>query len=392
MERKYSTSTTTTVENVSRVYDRILAQQPRSMINFTDQKFETLTEFPYRMGRIIGRGVSGVIYKAEPIPLSPSDATSMSFDPSAAVAIKVLNESDRDAILRLKREIKILQNLNTSIHVIKLLRVFYYNGKMHQVFELMNNDPLLSLRPKRLISSLDSRVSSMAVDRCESGVIASYRSSQYTKRNDDDALNSMVASAAIPIIDPIVRIMMRQLLTGLDYIHGRGVIHCDVKPENLVIDQKTQVLKLIDFGQSQLYWPDDEYQLNLGTECYRSIEQLLRSKKIHYSIDIWGAGCTFLQLLFPEHARLFFAKDSAEQMDRLCIKFGTRAIEDLCSKYGFVHYGLKRCSGKSWYEFLSPTHDVPSIALDLLDKLLDLDPVRRITAREALAHPFFQVK
>jgi casein kinase II subunit alpha len=379
------------VKNISRIYARAISDQPRSLIDFINLKIpiyylETKDEKhyekhdvnPYRLLDFIGQGSSGKVYRAEHKLSKKIVAIKIFFDNCIMQDGETkVRERDREKIPppHVQKEIKILNHLGKStLRIIQLYDVFYtFNAgckgtgsreTLHMVFEYI---------------PMSSNV---------------FGNSKWLKRLSCSA----------------VATYLYQLLKTLDYCHSKGIIHCDVKPDNIVLDSKENgnMLKLIDFGHSQFYWPDDETypSATLGTVGYKAPEMLFKCPEIHYSVDVWSSGCVFLQMLFPEQARRFFCSsshgDNSGQIGKLNEKFGTVVIENFCSKYGLCFFKLKYCSSKSWTEFLNlpstPLDDVDdnindsSIidAMDLLNKLLEIDPIRRITCAEALKHNYFK--
>lgn len=89
-----------------------------------------------------------------------------------------------------------------------------------------------------------------------------------------------------------VRYYMYKLLKALDLCHSRGIIHRDVKPGNIVVDAENRVLKLIDWGLSEFYIPNFDYNVRVASKPYKGPELLINFKKYDYSLDLWSVGCT----------------------------------------------------------------------------------------------------
>ena len=91
---------------------------------------------------------------------------------------------------------------------------------------------------------------------------------------------------------------MYKLLTALEYAHSNGIMHRDVKPLNIMYDQVSKNLKLIDWGLAEFYIPNQSYNVRVATRYYKSPELLVEDTKYHYSMDIWSAGCTMAEIIF----------------------------------------------------------------------------------------------
>lgn len=133
-----------------------------------------------------------------------------------------------------------------------------------------------------------------------------------------------------------IKSCLKDLFTGLAYIHSKGVIHRDIKPSNILLKSLDGPAYLSDFG---IAWaPDapgseaaDSKITDVGTTCYRPPELLFGNQKYGCSLDLWAAGCTVAEALDPAHQTLF---DSGELGSDLALiqsvfkKLGTPTLED----------------------------------------------------------------
>jgi len=170
------------------------------------------------------------------------------------------------------------------------------------------------------------------------------------------------------------KLCMYQLLRGIKYIHSANVIHRDIKPGNLFINTDDLTLKIGDYGLARVF--DDLYDHEgyltalVSTRYYRAPEIMLNLGNYSFSIDIWSAGCVFGELLLNQV--MFAGENDLDQLNVICEAFGIdqNHPEDAA-------FPEHRFEG------------IPPEAIDLLSKLLTIDPEQRITAEEALEHPFF---
>nr|KYP73202.1 Cyclin-dependent kinase C-2 [Cajanus cajan] len=187
---------------------------------------------------------------------------------------------------------------------------------------------------------------------------------------------------------PQIKCYMRQLLTGLHYCHVNQVLHRDIKGSNLLIDNEGNV-KLADFGLARSFSNDQNANLTnrVITLWYRPPELLLGTTKYGPAVDMWSVGCIFAELL--QGKPIFPGKDEPEQLNK---------IYELCGAPDEVNWpGVSKIP---YYNKFKPTRQMKRRlrevfrhfdrhALELLEKMLTLDPAQRITAKDALDAEYF---
>lgn len=162
------------------------------------------------------------------------------------------------------------------------------------------------------------------------------------------------------------RIIMRQLLEAVKFIHGKNIVHRDLKPENILLDDDMNV-KLTDFGLATMLEEDQELTDLCGTPGYLAPEVLNVSMNefapgYRKEVDMWAVGVIMYTLLSGSPP--FWHRKQIYML---------RAIME--GKYQF--------NSSEW-------NDVSTTPKDLISKLLVVDPKKRLTAEDALQHPFFQ--
>lgn len=197
-----------------------------------------------------------------------------------------------------------------------------------------------------------------------------------------------------PLTDSHYQLFTYQVLCGLKYIHLADVLHRDLKPGNLLVNADCE-LKICDFGLARGFSEDVEQNAGFMTEYvatrwYRAPELMLSFSNYTKAIDVWSVGCILGELLGGKP--LFRGKDYVDQLNQILMVLGTPK-EATLTKIGSVR-------AQNYVRSLPIMRRVPfsevfpganPLALDLLEKMLCLDPHQRITVDEALRHPYLAV-
>lgn len=188
---------------------------------------------------------------------------------------------------------------------------------------------------------------------------------------------------------------MWQLISGLGYMHARSVIHRDIKPANILTNSvgERRVIKIADLGLGRVEGiPVKKYSHDAVTLWYRAPDIVLGSVNYGLPADIWSVGCVFAEMIAGQP--LFCGRTDHEQLARMFRLLGTPTEEEWPNmrRYPLSDQILSRpeferkyaSSLENWVAEHCALEKVGAEGLNLLYRMLQFDPARRITAQEAL--------
>ncbi|NWH77244.1 MK15 kinase, partial [Piaya cayana] len=187
--------------------------------------------------------------------------------------------------------------------------------------------------------------------------------------------------------------ILYQLLKATKFIHSGNVIHRDQKPSNILLDADCFV-KLCDFGLARSLSQANEEQGDpalteyVATRWYRAPEILLSSRSYTKGVDMWSIGCILGEMLLGKP--LFPGTSTVNQLEQILRVIPTPSPEDVLALQSDYRASVinRICSRQQvTFEEILPS-STPLPALDLLKKLLVFNPDKRLTAEEALQHPY----
>ncbi|KAJ8343874.1 hypothetical protein SKAU_G00312030 [Synaphobranchus kaupii] len=316
----------------SRVYADVNTLKSREYWDYEAHVPSWSNQEDYQLVRKLGRGKYSEVFEA------------ININNNEKVVVKILKPVKKKKI---KREIKILENLCGGTNIIRLVDTVKdpVSRTPALVFECINNTDFKEL---------------------------------YQKLTDFD-----------------IRFYMYELLKALDYCHSMGIMHRDVKPHNVMIDHQMRKLRLIDWGLAEFYHPAQEYNVRVASRYFKGPELLVDYQMYDYSLDMWSLGCMLASMIFQKEP-FFHGQDNYDQLVRIAKVLGTDELFGYLRKYHIeLDPRFKDLLGqqtrKRWEQFVQSEnqHLVSPEALDLLDKLLRYDHQQRLTATEAMEHPYF---
>jgi mitogen-activated protein kinase 1/3 len=193
-----------------------------------------------------------------------------------------------------------------------------------------------------------------------------------------------------PLTEEHAKYFLYQLLSALKYLHSANIVHRDIKPSNILINTDCSI-KLCDFGLSRSITSGlEDLTEYVVTRFYRAPEIMLSSHEYTKAVDIWSAGCTFGEIL--ARRVLFPGSNYIKQIDLIIKAMGKPKEEDLefivnPHARNFVST-LEHRDRMPLQEFIG--RDTSQEALELLAKMLEFSPKKRISVEEALRDPYLE--
>lgn len=288
----------------------------------------------------LGKGAYGIVWRA-------TDKKS-----KLVVALKKIFDAFQNATdaQRTYREIMFLQMLDGNDHIVRLLNVLRAENDrdIYLVFEFMETD-----------------------------------------------LHAVIRANILEEIHK--QFIIYQLLKAMKYMHSGDLLHRDIKPSNLLLNSEC-LLKVADFGlaRSVASVQKNDNVSNpvltdyVATRWYRAPEILLGSTHYTKGVDIWSVGCILGEMFLGKP--MFPGTSTMNQLDRILEITGVPSQEDvdaIDSPFAATMLeSLLEGKKKTSVDFRRMIPSLSADALDLLQKMLQFSPTKRISAEEALNHPY----
>jgi len=305
-------------------------------MNKTEKKAKTeedqIFSKAYQKIATIGSGTYGTVYKAQ------------NTNTKELLAIKKIKlEVDTEGVPSTAlREIVILKKMNHP-NVVKLINIDCSENRLYLFFEYLPYD------------------------------LRKFISEKYKEKE-----------SFLPV--EVIKTIMYQIVTGTKFLHSNKVLHRDLKPQNILIDDSFRT-KIADFGLSRSYTiPIRPYTKEVLTLWYRAPELMLGSDQYSTPIDVWSLGCIMGELYLK--TPLFCGDSEIDQLHKIFQALGTPNPNTWEGVNELPNYNVEfpKWNGGNLQK-LVPMMD--NVAFDLFSKMIVLNPIKRISAKEAIDHPFF---
>lgn len=309
----------------------------------------------------LGEGNYGCVYKARDRARG-----------GRLVALKKIKIDDEDEGVpsTALREVAILQDLSHQ-HIVRLEQVIFEHGQLYLVFEYLD----LDLR--RYLDNIHLR-----------------KTNKNQHENHENDASHAESSTPKGLALPLVKSYVYQILLGVEYMHSHRHLHRDLKPQNLLIDRNGR-LQIADLGLARaISMPMPPLTHEVATLWYRAPEILLGSKPYSNPVDLWSVGTIMAEMI--SLAPSFPGDSEIDTLFKIFQCIGTPTEENWpgVSSLPDYHSTFPSWSVPSDAKFLEalhirPEHGLDSDGCDLLRSLLRHSPSDRLSARQALQHPWF---
>ncbi|CAG2165645.1 unnamed protein product, partial [Oppiella nova] len=333
-------------------------------------------EVSYTDTKVIGNGSFGVVYQARLV------------DTSEMVAIKRVLQDKRFK----NRELQIMRRLD-HCNVVKLKYFFYTKrrGVSESGVGVHTGNGISSRATLFKVKANNSDIIHKAIYVSTVSVVylnlvlefipeTVYRVARHYSKSKQ----------TIPI--SFIKLYMYQLFRSLAYIHSLGICHRDIKPQNLLLDPNSGVLKLCDFGSAKHLVRGEPNVSYICSRYYRAPELIFGATDYTTMIDVWSAGCVLAELLLGQP--IFPGDSGVDQLVEIIKVLGTPTKEQIREmNRNYTEFKFPQIKAHPWQKVGSDSMvfrtRTPPEAIELVSRLLEYTPSSRITPLQACGHPFF---
>ncbi|KAK5696352.1 glycogen synthase kinase 3 [Elasticomyces elasticus] len=305
-------------------------------------------EMQYTQCKIVGNGSFGVVFQTK---LSPSGEDA---------AIKRVLQDKRFK----NRELQIMRIVRHP-NIVELKAFYYSNGD-----RVRDHDNLMGMQTALMEAQKDEVYLDLVLEFVPETV---YRASRHFNK----------LKTTMPILE--VKLYTYQLFRSLAYIHSQGICHRDIKPQNLLLDPQTGILKLCDFGSAKILVENEPNVSYICSRYYRAPELIFGATNYTTKIDVWSTGCVMAELMLGQP--LFPGESGIDQLVEIIKVLGTPTRDQIRTMN--PNYMEHKFPQIKPHPFSKVFRKADPNAIDLISRLLEYTPTQRLSAIEAMVHPFF---
>ena len=189
-------------------------------------------------------------------------------------------------------------------------------------------------------------------------------------------------------LDPfIAKLYAYQMMLSLKYLHSKGIAHRDIKPQNILVEPKTNKIKVCDFGSAKKLIQGQKSISYICSRFYRAPELIFGATDYTNQIDVWSMGCVISELVLGRP--MFPGATTSDQLVEIIRILGTPTKDDICSMNPHFKDHKFPDVKPIPFEKLFKNRIIPEHFLDLLSKLLVYNPQIRLTPEKVLEHAYF---
>nr|POE65255.1 protein kinase gsk3 [Quercus suber] len=250
-------------------------------------------------------------------------------------------------------------------NIVELKAFYYSNGD-----RVRDTDNLMGVQTALIAAQKDEVYLNLVLEYVPETV---YRASRHFSKN----------KTFMPILE--VKLYIYQLFRSLAYIHSQGICHRDIKPQNLLLDPASGILKLCDFGSAKILVENEPNVSYICSRYYRAPELIFGATNYTTKIDVWSTGCVMAELMLGQP--LFPGESGIDQLVEIIKVLGTPTRDQIRTMN--PNYMEHKFPQIKPHPFSKVFRKADANAIDLISKLLEYTPTQRLSAVDAMVHPFF---